>query len=113
MRKLSLIITALAVPLIGLSVACGAGGTDKDALPQSGGGAAAPAAEKPSTCDAAREAILTGSKAQIAAALKALQNDKTADATAREYARYYLVRDKGDAQLQEMDLGLISTSCSV
>jgi len=40
-------------------------------------------------------------------------HDKTADATAREYARYYLGRDKASKQFREMDIGLIQMSCSV
>ena len=75
--------------------------------------AAAPeAAPAGSTCDAAREAILTGSKADITKAFKALIADKGAPATAREYARYYLGRDAGDKQMQEMDVGLIQMACS-
>jgi len=45
--------------------------------------------------------------------MKALVADKTAPATAREYARYYTVRDKGNKQLQEMDVSLIQMSCTV
>lgn len=71
------------------------------------------AAPKPSSCDVAREAILTGSPAQIKAAMKKLQADKSADATAREYARYYLGRDAKDKQMQEMDIQLIQMSCSI
>lgn len=77
--------------------------------------AAAPAPEAApatSTCDNAREAFLTGSKADIQKALKALQSDKSADSTAREYARYYLVRDAGNKSLQELDASLIQTACS-
>jgi uncharacterized protein YkwD len=64
------------------------------------------------TCDVAREAILTGTKAQIKAAMKKLQADKTADATAREYAQNYLVRDAGQPDLQKMDIDLIRMSCT-
>lgn len=71
-----------------------------------------PAAPKVSTCDVVREAILTGTPAQIEAAMKALQADKTADGTAREYARYYLVRDAQSKDNREMDTGLITMACS-
>jgi hypothetical protein len=61
----------------------------------------------------AREAILTGTPADIKGALRALQADKTADATAREYARYYLTRDAGDPQMREMDVSLIQSACAL
>lgn len=70
-----------------------------------------PAAEAPSSCDVVREALLTGAQAEIDAAMAALQADREADATAREYADYYLHRDAGDAQLREMDVSLIRMSC--
>lgn len=73
-----------------------------------------PAASTPaSTCDAARESFLTGSPAEIKAALQALVGDTTADGTAREYAQYYMGRDAGDPQMQEMDKGLIQAACSL
>lgn len=72
---------------------------------------AAPVA-KASSCDVVREALLTGTQAQIDAAMGQLQADKTADATAREYADYYLHRDQSDAQLRSMDVSLIRTACS-
>jgi hypothetical protein len=40
-----------------------------------------------------REAILTGSPADITTAMQSLVAEKTANATAREYARYYMGRD--------------------
>lgn len=67
---------------------------------------------KVDSCDAAREAILTGTPAQIEAALEVLVADKGADGTAREYARYYLGRDKNDKRMREMDIGLIQMGCS-
>lgn len=70
-----------------------------------------PAAEV-TACDTAREAFLTGSPAEIKAALRALIRDKSADATAREYAQYYLERDADDPELQDMDKSLIQASCS-
>ena len=65
-----------------------------------------------STCDAVREAILTGTQAEIDKAMGALVKDKTADATAREYARYYLGRDKKNPQMREADVSLIQLSCT-
>ena len=79
---------------------------------------APPVAEAPapapvaSTCDKAREAILTGTPAGITKAMKALVADKSAPATAREYARYYTVRDKDSKDLREMDVSLIQMSCT-
>lgn len=73
---------------------------------------APPAAPVASTCDKAREAILTGTPSGITAAMKALVADKAAPATAREYARYYTVRDKDSKDLREMDVSLIQMSCS-
>lgn len=75
------------------------------------GAPSAPAAAV-STCDAAREAILTGTSAQISKAMAALVADKTAPATAREYARYYTGRDKGDPAMREADVALIQAACA-
>lgn len=128
MKKIT--ITTAAVGLALALSACGASttpdGADPNALPQaettSAPATSAPAttpaettepASKVSTCDVVREAFLTGSPAEITKALKALKADKTADATAREYADYYLNRDKGQPDLQEMDKTLIQTSCSM
>lgn len=115
-------IAVVAVAALSLS-ACGSTSTP---IPQ--GTAAAPAATQApaaepapaapvepaavSTCDVAKEAFLTGSPAGIDAALRALKIDKTADATAREYADYYINRDKDSKDLKEMDKGLINMSCS-
>lgn len=66
-----------------------------------------------STCDVVREAFLTGTVKEQTAALKKLKADKSADATAREYAGYWLGRDKGDPTLQEMDQTLIVSACSL
>lgn len=66
-----------------------------------------------STCDVAREAFLTGTPSDIESALTALRADKSADATAREYADYYLNRDADSPDLREMDKGLIQMYCSV
>lgn len=64
------------------------------------------------TCDVVREALLTGSQADIDASMAALKADKTADATAREYADYYLGRDRNDPQNRQADVSLIRMSCS-
>lgn len=103
--------------------ACGSvdtGEADKDALPQATEETTTEATpeetkeeEKASTCDQAREAFLTGTEADIEKALKALIKDKNADATAREYADYYLNRDSDQPDLQEMDKSLIQTACSI
>ncbi len=66
-----------------------------------------------STCDNAREAILTGTQSGIASAMNKLVADKSADSTAREYARYYLGRDKSDPEMRELDIGLIQSACSL
>lgn len=71
-------------------------------------------AEKPrkqSTCAAVREAILTGSDKRIGRTMQALINDRRAPMVAREYARYYLGRDAGDPDQQEMDVMLIQMAC--
>ena len=65
-----------------------------------------------STCDVVREALLTGTPAKVTASMKALIADKSAPATAREYARYYTIRDKGNKDLQTMDESLITMACS-
>ena len=71
----------------------------------------APAAS--TTCDDVREAFLTGTPTDIAKALGALVADKTADPTAREYAKYYLDRDSGDPSMRKLDEGLIQSSCGI
>jgi uncharacterized protein YkwD len=125
MRRTVTTITASAMLALGLA-ACGA---TSQPLPQASPPSSsssvaaptpedtptedAPAATVATTCDIAREAILTGSKAQIKAALKALQADKTADATAREYAQNYLVRDAGQPDFAEVDKDLIQMSCTL
>lgn len=65
-----------------------------------------------SSCDRVREALLTGTQAQINGAMAALQADKLADATAREYADYYLHRDAVENGLRSMDVSLIRMACS-
>jgi hypothetical protein len=71
----------------------------------------APAASPASTCDVAREALLTGTPTSIAAAMHALQADRTAPAIAREYAQYYTGRDAGQKDQQTSDQELIQMSC--
>lgn len=66
-----------------------------------------------SACDNAREAILTGTQSGIISAMNKLVADRSADSTAREYARYYLGRDKTDKDMREMDIGLIQSACSL
>lgn len=125
------VLAAPALALVLALSACGSYTTTTDTPPTAAASSAAPVEEAPaeeppaeeapveeapvdlgSTCDQVREAILTGSQADINAAMKALQADKSADSTAREYARYYLGRDKNDPQLREMDISLIQMSCS-
>lgn len=84
---------------------------DSTAPPQ--GSTAPPPETKVSTCDRVREAFLTGTPAQIKAALQALIKDRGADGTAREYADYYLNRDAKEAQLREMDKSLIVSACTL
>ncbi len=64
-----------------------------------------------STCDLAREAFLTGTEQDQERALKALQKDRSADGISREYAKYWLGRDKDSPDMRELDESLITT-CS-
>ena len=64
-----------------------------------------------STCDVAREAFLTGSDAEIRAALEALVADTTADASAREAAQSYLEED--DPTLRGLHKDLVQYTCSI
>jgi hypothetical protein len=134
MKAKTIIITGAVLTAIGFAaVSCSTGTTTASApVPQGtvASAPAAPAAVEPapapapaaaapapapaavSTCDAANEAILTGSPEQITAALKALTADKTAPATAREYAQYFVVRDAGQKDLQSMDTTLITAVCT-
>lgn len=123
-RRLRLAFGGLALALTVALSGCGPAGTP---IPQepSGKPVAATAAtrvippkplpRKPvvSSCDAVREAFLTGTQPQLLAALKRLKLDRSADGTAREYADYYLTRDAKDKDVREMDRGLIVMSCGV
>lgn len=111
---------ALALSLAACGASTGTDGTDRDALPQGSASSApetsapaetAEAAPKASTCDLAREAILTGTDKEIKAAMKALVKDKKADATARESAQDYL--DEKDAELKDMYADLVQMACSI
>ena len=113
----------IAAALFAVTVLAGCAGSLSQPIPQGTASPAAsaavstkPAAEAPaasvSTCDAVREAFLTGTPAQIAKALHALQIDKTADATAREYAQYWLIRDAKEKDMRSMDQDLITSACS-
>jgi hypothetical protein len=62
-----------------------------------------------STCDVVREALLTGSPAEIKTAMAALKADTAADATAREYADNYLTETNAD--LQEMNVSILRMYC--
>ena len=130
MPKVTLSLLVAAIALTG--AACTADTKDKDALPAGSDKFPAsettvasgvvedeavptttvPAEASASSCDVTREALLTGSPAEIDASMRALMADKNADATAREYADYYLNRDKADTSMREMDIGLIRMSCS-
>lgn len=66
---------------------------------------------KPTSCDIAREAILTGTKKEKEKALKALIKDKKADATAREAAQDYFETD--DKDLKKMELDLVQLACAI
>ena len=102
------------IALVGVVVALAACAPTSTPIPQgtttTTGAPAAPAAAV-STCDAVREAILTGTPAQITKAMTALVADKAAPATAREYARYYTGRDKADPAMREADVALIQMAC--
>lgn len=90
------------------------GGDFKAALSEIGvlcGLGSIPPAQQVSTCDAVREALLTGTPEQIETAMEALKADKAAPQVAREYADYYLNRDANNPSQREMDKGLIRTYC--
>ncbi len=74
--------------------------------------AKAAAAEAGASCAVVREALLTGTPAEITTGMRALIADKSADQTAREYASYYVGRDKNQKDLQKMDVSLIQLACS-
>jgi hypothetical protein len=63
-----------------------------------------------STCDVAREAFLTGTEAEIEAALEALVADRDADATAREAAQSYL--EESDPTLRRLHKDLVQVLCT-
>lgn len=70
-----------------------------------------PAPATGDTCADAREAILTGSQAQIDKALKALIADRKADQTAREAAQDYFEED--DKTLKDMNIDLVQIACQL
>jgi hypothetical protein len=84
-------------------------GTTSQAPADPGDAPAESSAAPASTCDRVREAFLTGSAAEIRAALQALIRDRSADGTAREYAQKYLTET--DKDLRDMDKSLIQMSC--
>lgn len=104
--------------LVSTLAACGASAPTSPPLPQPQPTLTTTSAptqvttQKVTTCDRAREAFLTGTTKEQTAALKALRADKSAPATAREYADYWLVRDKTDKTLRELDKGIIQSVCS-
>jgi hypothetical protein len=63
------------------------------------------------TCDVAREAFLTGTPSQIAGAMQQLLADRSAPATAREYAQKYLAET--DPQMKDMDKSIIQEYCTI
>lgn len=115
MRKITVAVAGFV--LAASLTACG-GVTPDDALPQGtpdSNSSVTPnvpeETTKVSTCDAAREAILTGSKKSLEKALKALIADKKADADAREAAQEYF--EQTDKDLKKMQLDLIQLACSL
>lgn len=113
-------LNAFLVVLAALTTACGVSTDDPLGVESLPSGDVAPPAAEPapppapaaaaSTCDVAREAFLTGTPDQIEAAMRALIADRSADATAREYAQKYLEEDNAD--LKDMNKSLIQMSCS-
>lgn len=104
----------LAVPLLALALtACGGATQTPQQTPSSNSSTTTQAAAG-STCDAATEAILTGSEADIKAAFTKLVADKTANKTAREYARSYLGPDAGPngKDARDTDIALIQMACA-
>ena len=107
----------LAVPLLALALtACGGATQTPQQIPSPSSSTTTQPAETTagSTCDAATEAILTGSEADIKAAFTKLVADKTADKTAREYARSYLGPDAGPngKDARDTDVALIQMACA-
>jgi hypothetical protein len=117
MRKLTVVLASATLALT--LAACGANPGTDNPLPQDTSTSApdktteAPDEETPkaTTCDKAREALLTGSPKQIKAAMKALVKDKKADATAREAAQDWL--DTTDKDLRKMHADLVQMACSI
>ena len=108
MKKFTLIVLAA-----GLAVTAACTASTKDALPEGSDKfptSTTVAAGKTETTTAPK--VTPTTQAEILASMKALMADKTADATAREYADYYVNRDKASPDMREMDIGLIRMSCS-
>lgn len=83
-------------------------------LPQKGQEIVPEPSKAASTCDVVREALLTGTEAEKTEAMQALVADKTADATAREYAQYWLTDGaRGASEAQETSAMVIRSACSI
>jgi hypothetical protein len=116
MRKITVIVASVTLALT--MAACGVNPGTDNPLPQ---GTVATQSDEPAdttedtpkatSCDVAREAILTGSAKEIKAAMKALVKDKKADATAREAAQDYL--NETDKDLKQMSVDLVQMACSI
>lgn len=64
-----------------------------------------------SACDAVREALLTGTQADVILAMRYLMGDTAAPSSAREYADNYVNRDRRSASGREMDVLVIRSAC--
>lgn len=65
-----------------------------------------------SSCGNFLEAILTGTEADIAASLEVIRRDKTAEPTAREFAKHYSDRAQADTSRKKTDIGIVKDYCS-
>jgi hypothetical protein len=65
-----------------------------------------------SSCGKFLEAILTGSEADITASLQVIRADKTAEPTAREFAKHYSDRAQGETSRRKTDVGIVKDYCS-
>ena len=65
-----------------------------------------------SSCGKFLETILTGSEANISASLQVIRRDKTADPTAREFAKHYGDRGQADMSRKKTDIGIVKDYCS-
>lgn len=72
-----------------------------------------PASTASSPCQQLQEDILNGTELKIVNDMNQIVIDKTANATARQYAGYYTGRDAANKSVQEKEIPIVQFYCNV